>query len=130
MNLVRWDAIVEQSQYQHGACRIHEHSVLGPIADAPRVNFSFDGVEVAAREGEPIAAALLAAGFRVFRTMPDTDAVRGGYCMVGRCGDCQVVVDGMAGVRSCVTPVRPEIVVQTQLGVGLDDLFDLLNRAE
>jgi aerobic-type carbon monoxide dehydrogenase small subunit (CoxS/CutS family) len=100
------------------------------MADAPTVHFLFDGIEVVGREGEPIAAALLAAGFRVLRTMPESDDPRGGYCMVGRCSDCQVVVDGVAGVRSCVTPARTGMVVQTQLGVGRDDILELMDGAE
>jgi hypothetical protein len=117
-------------QNLHGASRILDHPVLGNIADTQDVIFSFDGVEVVATEGEPIASALLAAGFRVLRTMPESDAPRGGYCMVGRCSDCQMVVDGIAGVRTCVTPARPGMVVQTQLGVGHDDIRELMGGAE
>jgi hypothetical protein len=130
MEPVRWDATVQHDQPQHGASRILDHSVLGPISDAPNVTISFDGVELAAKEGEPIAAALLAAGLRVFRTMPESESPRGGYCMVGRCSDCQVVVDGLAGVRSCMTPVRRGMAVQTQQGVGIDDVLELSGGAE
>ena len=122
------DAGVQQNR--HGANRNLDHSILGPLPDVPAVTFLFDGVELVAREGEPIAAALLAAGFRVLRTMPESDDPRGGYCMVGRCSDCQVVVDGRAGVRACVTPVQPGMVVQTQIGVGRDDLRDLMDGVE
>lgn len=114
-------------QNRHGASRILDHPVLGPIADVPTVTFLFDGVEVIAREGEPIASALLAAGFRVLRTMPESDEPRGGYCMVGRCSDCQVVMEGTAGVRSCVTAARSGMVVQTQQGVGHDDIRELMD---
>ena len=127
---VRWEEGVQQDKQFHGASRITDHPVLDEIADAASVTISFDGIEVLCREGEPIAAALLAAGFRILRTMPESESPRGGYCMVGRCSDCQVVVDGMAGVRSCMTPVRPGMVVQTQHGVGIDDVLDLLGVTE
>jgi aerobic-type carbon monoxide dehydrogenase small subunit (CoxS/CutS family) len=82
--------------------------------------FTFDGVAVRGREGEPIAAALLAAGQRVFRTMPRYGDARGGYCMIGRCADCAVVVDGVPNVRACVTMVRAGLDVRTQYGLGED----------
>ena len=107
-----------------GAKRVRVHPVLGPLPPAPEAIFTFDGRPILARRGEPIAAALLAAGVRVFRTMPGTGEPRGGYCLVGRCTDCLVVVDGRPNVRACVTPVRAGMRVATQLGLG-EDAWDL-----
>ncbi len=79
---------------------------------------------VEGRAGEPIAVALLAAGVRIFRTMPRFGDARGGYCMVGRCTDCMVIVDGVPGIRACVTPVTAGLDVRTQHGLGeLDGSF-------
>ncbi|MDQ3227666.1 MAG: (2Fe-2S)-binding protein [Chloroflexota bacterium] len=100
------------------AARIVEHAALGNLPARPGVSFLYDGEPVEGHEGEPIAAALLAAGFRVFRTMPRSGDARGGYCMVGRCADCLVVVDGVPNVPACVTPVASGIAVQTQHGRG------------
>jgi hypothetical protein len=102
----------------HCAARILDHPLLGPLPAAPEVVFTFDGEPIAGREGEPIAAALLAAGVRVFRTMPRFGDARGGYCMLGRCSDCAVIVDGVPGVMACVTTVRAGLVVRTQRGLG------------
>ena len=102
------------------AGRVVEHPLLGPLQPAPGVAFTFDGVVLDGREGEPIAVALLAAGYRVFRTMPRFGGPRGGYCMDGRCADCLMVVDGVPGVRACVTPIRPGLRVETQSGLGED----------
>lgn len=102
----------------HGAARIGEHPVLGALSPAPVATFTFDGIPVEGRLGEPIAAALLAAGFRVLRTMPRFGDGRGGYCMVGRCADCLVVVDGTPNVRACVTPVAEGMDVRTRHGHG------------
>lgn len=102
----------------NGASRIEEHALLGELQAAPREAFTFDGRVVRGRRGEPLAAALLAAGIRVFRTMPRYGDPRGGYCLVGRCTDCQVIVDGVPGVRACVRPVADGLVVQTQHGLG------------
>jgi hypothetical protein len=88
------------------------------------VTFRVDGVAVSAREGEPLAVALLAAGYRAFRTMPRFADPRGGYCMVGRCADCFMVVEGVPNVRACITPVRAGLDVQVQHGLGEPDLLE------
>jgi predicted molibdopterin-dependent oxidoreductase YjgC len=98
--------------------RVRDHPVLGPLPPAAGVTIAFDGRPVAARQGEPIAAALLAAGVRTFRTTPGSGELRGGWCMVGRCADCLVVVDGRPNVLACVTPVAPGMRVETQIGLG------------
>lgn len=98
--------------------RVRDHPILGPLSPAPEVAISFDGRPLAAREGEPIAAALLAAGVRVFRTMPRSAEPRGGWCMVGRCADCFVVADGRPNVLACLTPVAPGMRIETQHGLG------------
>jgi sarcosine oxidase subunit alpha len=65
-----------------------------------------------------VAVALLAAGVRVFRTMPDSGEQRGGFCFAGRCADCLMVIDERNGVRACTTPVREGMAVRTQQGHG------------
>ena len=110
--------MTEPTTIPHGAGRVLDHPLLGTLPDVPSVVFTFDGVPVTGRVGEPIAAALLAAGVRVFRTTPRFGDARGGYCLIGRCTDCAVVVDGVPGVPACVTPVRAGMVVRRQHGLG------------
>ena len=117
-----WIVDQNSTSHVHGATRVITHPVLGALAPAPMVSFTFDDVRVEGRAGEPIAAALIAAGFRVFRTMPKLADARGGYCMVGRCSDCLVVVDGTPNVRACVTPVSEGMHVRTQLGLGEQEM--------
>ena len=47
--------------------RIIHHPILGDMPDRKKVIIKVDGAEVEAYEGEPIAAALMAAGIKVFR---------------------------------------------------------------
>ena len=103
-----------------GAQRVTVHPILGDLPPALPIVFTFDGETITGREGEPLMSALLASGIRVLRTTPDLGEPRGGYCLIGRCSDCQVVVDGVPGVRACVTPVRSGMVVRTQHGLGTD----------
>lgn len=108
----------EGTKIVHGAGRIEHHPLLGPPSSPPAVAITFNGVEILARCDEPLIASLLAAGVRVLRTMPRTGEARGGYCMVGRCSDCMVIVDGVPNVRACATPVRAGMVVETQHGLA------------
>jgi aerobic-type carbon monoxide dehydrogenase small subunit (CoxS/CutS family) len=101
-----------------GAARIDAHPILGDLPPRPLVAFTFDGASVEGRAGEPIAAALFATGYRVLRTMPRFGDARGGYCMIGRCADCMVVVDGIPNVPACLTPISAGLVVRTQRGLG------------
>lgn len=103
-----------------GAQRVTFHPILGDLVAATPVEFTFDGELVVGRVGEPLLAALLASGVRVLRTMPELGDPRGGYCLVGRCSDCQVVVDGVPSIRACTTVVRDGMDVRTQHGLGAD----------
>jgi hypothetical protein len=111
-----------------GAGRIDAHPILGDLPVAPIVTFTFDGSPAHGREGEPIAASLIAAGYRIFRTMPRFGGARGGFCMTGRCTDCMVVVDGVTNVRACITPAAANISVRTQRGLGDEDERELVER--
>jgi hypothetical protein len=101
----------------HGARRI-EASPASTHPAGDEVSFEFEGEVITARANEPVAVALLAAGNRVFRTMPETDEPRGGYCFVGRCADCLMIIDGQPGIRACLTLPRPGMRVERQKGHG------------
>ncbi len=75
-----------------------------------------DGRPVAARTGDTVAAALLAAGFDHCRTTPASDEPRAPYCLMGVCFDCLVTIDGIGSRQGCLVPVRDGMVVETQIG--------------
>ena len=97
--------------------RVTTHPIL-PDVDRPDVTITVDGREIPAKSGEPIAAALLASGVRVFRKTAKKGYPRGVFCGIGRCTDCVMTVDGKPNVRTCVTPVRAGMKVETQNGLG------------
>jgi predicted molibdopterin-dependent oxidoreductase YjgC len=97
--------------------RVIHHPIL-PDEPEPDCTIYCDGKPISARSGEPIAAALLAAGVRIFRETPKKHNPRGIYCGIGRCTDCVMIVDGEPNVRTCVTPARQGMKVQTQRGLG------------
>ncbi len=99
--------------------RIRTHPHLGALPDVETVEIIVDGESLEARAGEPVAAALLAHGRRICRTTIRTGEPRGVFCATGLCGDCQMQIDGVPGVRACVTPVRAGMRVATQRGIGV-----------
>ncbi|HSJ54713.1 MAG TPA: (2Fe-2S)-binding protein [Anaerolineae bacterium] len=98
--------------------RVVEHPILGEAEPAKMIQIEVDGQLIPAREGEPIAAALLAAGTRVFRRTTKRNEPRGVYCAIGRCTDCAMTVNGRPNVRTCVTPAVDGMVIRTQQGLG------------
>lgn len=98
--------------------RISEHPILGEQQKGKLVTFTYDGKELQGYEGEPIAAALKAAGVMVHRYTKKEHKPRGIFCAIGRCTDCVMVVDGKPNVRTCMTPLAEGMKVQTQYGVS------------
>lgn len=82
--------------------------------NAGSTEFLFDGQPVTAGPGDSVASALLAAGKKVTRRTAVTGAARGPWCMMGACFDCVAIVDGKRGVRTCMTPAREGLRVDTQ----------------
>ncbi|MEO8557665.1 MAG: (2Fe-2S)-binding protein [Rhodospirillales bacterium] len=80
------------------------------------VRLSFDGRAIEAREGDSVAAALLANGIVQFRTTPAGNNPRGPFCLMGTCFDCLVNIDGAANRQACMIPVSAGMAVQTQHG--------------
>ncbi len=98
--------------------RIAEHPILGIPEKGKLVKFMYNDTEVQGYEGEPIAAALKAAGVMVHRYTRKEHKPRGIFCAIGRCTDCVMVVDGTPNVRTCITPLKEGMRVQTQYGVS------------
>ncbi len=96
--------------------RIAEHPVLGTYEKGKLVTFTHDGKKLQGYEGEPIAAALKAAGVQIHRYTQKRHSPRGIFCAIGRCTDCVMVVDGVPNVRTCMTPLREGMTVNTQYG--------------
>ena len=95
--------------------RIENHPILGESPKGKLVKFSYDGTTLEGYEGEPIAAALRVAGVMAHRY---TAKRHGVFCAIGRCTDCVMVVDGKPNVRTCITPLKEGMVVETQYGAS------------
>ncbi len=97
--------------------RIEEHPIL-TFSRGDKVKFFFDGNEIQGYTGEPIAAALHAAGVKILRHSHKKNRPRGFYCAIGNCSSCLMVVDGTPNVRVCVEKLREGMRVETQKGRG------------
>jgi sarcosine oxidase subunit alpha len=82
----------------------------------PDVVISVDGVRTVAKEGDTVAAALLAAGLSATRTTPVSGAPRVPYCMMGVCFECLVTIDDVGSRQACLVPVREGMKIATQRG--------------
>jgi predicted molibdopterin-dependent oxidoreductase YjgC len=98
--------------------RIIDHPILGRAEEKPLVKIEVDGEVIEALQGETIASALIAQGRYVFRHTEKTGEPRGVFCAIGRCTDCLMIVDGIPNVRTCVTPVKEGMKIETQKGLG------------
>ncbi|MDR1572606.1 MAG: (2Fe-2S)-binding protein [Clostridiales Family XIII bacterium] len=99
--------------------RIEDHIIIGKEdSGAETVEITVDGKPIPAKVGEPILAALLAKNIIINRYTVKNKEPRGLFCGIGQCTDCAMIVNGMANVRTCITPVEKGMVVNTQFGIG------------
>ncbi|HTC09386.1 MAG TPA: (2Fe-2S)-binding protein [Acetobacteraceae bacterium] len=78
--------------------------------------FFFEGKTIAAREGQSVAAALIAAGERCLR-VDEAGLPKGAVCGIGVCWECRCSIDGSADIRACMTLARPGMNVRRQQGL-------------
>ena len=97
--------------------RIANHPILS-FPQQETVEFSYNGKLLSGMSGEPIAAALHAAGVRTLRHSSRYHRPRGLFCAIGNCSSCLMTVDGVPNVRVCVEPLRAGMKVETQEGKG------------
>ncbi|OGK12721.1 MAG: pyridine nucleotide-disulfide oxidoreductase [Candidatus Riflebacteria bacterium GWC2_50_8] len=97
--------------------RIEHHPVLN-FPERKIVNFYFEGKQYQGYEGEPVAAALHAAGIRTLRRSPQKDRARGFFCAIGRCSSCIMEIDGQINTMTCITPLAEGMHVKMQKGHG------------
>jgi sarcosine oxidase subunit alpha len=83
---------------------------------AARLAVKIDGRTIEARDGDTVAAAMLAAGIGHCRTTAVSGMPRAPYCLMGICFDCLVTIDGVGNRQGCLVPVRAGMEIETQAG--------------
>jgi ferredoxin len=95
--------------------RICNHPILPPL-DSAELTFTFNDLEIKARENEVITSALYAAGIHTFGHHSKDGGAQGIYCVNGQCSQCMVIADGKP-VKGCMTPVTEGMVVNSVEGL-------------
>lgn len=95
--------------------RLNEHPIL-KFKRGREVTIYFKGKPITAHEGEPIAAALHAAGIRVLNYSNNQKRPRGLFCAIGKCSSCLMIVNGIPNVRTCITLVEDGMRIEPQRG--------------
>ena len=102
---------------------------LGDPRFAPDCFILVDGKQVAARRGESVTSALLAAGRPLLSRSAKYHRPRGPFCLSSSCAACLVRVDGEPNVRACETPCRDGLTVESQNALG-NAAHDLLRAID
>jgi sarcosine oxidase subunit alpha len=76
----------------------------------------FEGRDVSLADGDTVASALFRDGVRSFTRSLKHHRRRSLYCGTGECPNCLIRVDGVPGVRSCITPARGGMRVEREHG--------------
>ena len=79
--------------------------------DRPEIAFIVDGVSITGRQGDTLLTAMLAGGLGQVRTSEFGDGGRAGFCWMGACQDCWVMVEGQGVRRACTTLAQPGMTV-------------------
>lgn len=78
----------------------------------------FDGRPVPVDPGQSVAATLVAAGIRSWRTTRKNGRPRGLFCGIGICYDCLITIDGVPNQPACLTPAKPGMRLTSGTAVG------------
>ena len=95
--------------------RIRKH----PILEIPKrkvVTFTWNGRKLTGYSREMISSALLANGIHIFGHHHKDNSPQGIFCANGQCSQCMVISNGLP-VKSCMTPLREKMVVQSVEGL-------------
>src|SRR5215470_6587200 len=89
---------------------------LAPLSSP--IHLTFDGVEIPASSGEPVAVSLVGAGHLALARSPKFHRPRGPSCLRGACDGCLARVDGVPNVMTCMVPAEHGMAVVTQNRLG------------
>jgi len=110
--------MVERVKY----VRIKNHPILKFNQDRKKLYFTFNGEKVYGYEGDTIASALHALGVKKLSESIRLKRPRGFYCAIGNCASCNMIVDGVPNVRTCITLLKEGVDVRTQTDKGVLDV--------
>ena len=81
-----------------------------PAEARPLVTISVDGTPLQVPSGEPLATALLFAGYARLRQSPNGGGPRGAFCFMGVCQECAIQIDGRLA-QACMIAAQEGMTV-------------------
>ncbi|MBU0465131.1 MAG: (2Fe-2S)-binding protein [Proteobacteria bacterium] len=87
---------------------------IASVQRGPKITLMVNGKKILAYEGESVHAALTATGIRNFR-ISKTGKPRGVFCGMGICYECLVIIDNIPDQRACMTMVRDNMEIITEV---------------
>lgn len=100
--------------------RIVEHPIL-EVKPKKKVRFVFEEKEVEGVEGDTIASALVVLGVVTMGHSLKKHRPRGFYCAIGNCASCDMTVNGIKNVRTCITPLEENMIVKREFVEDIQD---------
>lgn len=98
--------------------RIKNHPILTfPVQE--EIEFTFEGKPVKGLKGDTISSALSALGIMTLGHSIKRNRPRGFYCAIGNCASCNMIVNGISNVRTCITPLQANMDVRIQKDKGV-----------
>lgn len=98
--------------------RVEHHPIL-TFQKKDQIRFFYNGELLFGRQGDTIASALHDNGKYEYSKSSKHHRSRGFYCAIGNCGSCNMVVNGVPNVRTCVTLLEEGMKVTTQSDRGV-----------
>ena len=77
------------------------------------VTLTIDGTPGQAWAGQTVTAVLVAAGIWPLRRNPVNGQLRGPFCGMGVCLECEMTINGRPGTRSCTAHVTDGMDIRT-----------------
>ncbi len=82
--------------------RIDKHPILS-FEKKKELHFKYNGKDLVGYEGDTIAAALHDNGIMHYSNSIERKRPRGFYCAIGNCGSCNMTVNGIENIKTCMT---------------------------
>jgi sarcosine oxidase subunit alpha len=94
---------------------ITSHPIL-EIPERKKIQFSFDGKNLAGYEGMVISSALFLNKIKVFGHHVKDSSPQGIFCANGQCSQCTVIANGIP-VKACMTPLMENMIIESCNGL-------------
>ena len=93
--------------------RVDEHPILD-FKHKEKIAFSYNGKKMFGYVGDTIAAALVDNGVMQVSKSVIHERPRGFYCAIGNCCSCNMTVNSVENVKTCLTLLEENMIVESQ----------------